>query len=168
MPKLTLTRATFLAAAFTAACGVLPARAADITVQQPWSRAAMQGGVGGAFMKIENGGTAPDRLVSASSPVARTVELHTTIRDGDVMRMRPVTAIEVPAHGTVQLQPGGLHVMLIGLNKALTQGEQVPLTLTFERAGQVAVSLPIQGAGAMGGDMGSMQGHGATAPAPRH
>lgn len=159
MPKFHLTRAALLAGAFAAASiapwGILPAHAADITVQQPWARAAVQGGVGGAFMQIENGGAAPDRLVAVSSPVARAVELHTTVRDGDVMRMRPVTAIEVPAHGAVQLQPGGLHVMLIGLNKALAQGEQVPLTLTFERAGQIAVSLPIQAAGA-------------AAPAPRH
>ena len=166
MPKLHLTRAALLASALAAVCGVPAAHAADISVEQPWARAAVQGGVGGAFMRIENRGAAPDRLLSASSPVARAVELHTTIRDGDVMRMRPVTAIEVPAQGAVQLRPGGLHVMLMGLNKPLTQGEQVPLTLTFERAGQVAVSLPVRAAGAADG--GSMPGHGAAAPAHRH
>ena len=154
-----LTRAALLAAA----CVVLPARAADITVQQPFARAAMQGGVGGAFMTIQNGGAAPDRLLSAASPVARSVEIHATIRDGDVMRMRPVTAVEIPAHGAVQLQPGGLHVMMMGLTKALAQGETVPLTLTFERAGAVTVSVPVQAAGSAGG----MQGHGGMAPMPR-
>ena len=163
MHLVNLTRAALLAAAWSAPWGSLPARAADITVQQPWARAAVQGGVGGAFMTIENGGAAPDRLLSVASPVARSIELHTTVRDGDVMRMRPVTAVEVPAHGAVQLQPGGLHVMMMGLTKALAQGETVPLTLTFERAGQVAVAVPVQAAGAMGG----MQGHGGAAPMPR-
>ena len=161
MPKPHLTRAALLAAAVAIAplCAALPARAADIAVEQPWARAAAQGGVGGAFMRIENHGAAADRLVSATSPVARAVELHATVRDGDVMRMRPVDVVEVPAHGAVQLQPGGLHVMLIGLNRPLAQGEQVPLTLTFERAGQVPVSLHVQAAGAT-------QGQGGAAHAP--
>ena len=139
------------AAAGLAMFAVTSARAADIAIEQPWARAAQQGGVGAAFMRIENHGAAADRLVSASSPLARTVELHTTIRDGDVMRMRPVDVIEVPAHGTVQLQPGSLHIMLIGLQRPLAQGEQVPLTLTFERAGPVPVNLHVQAAGAMQG-----------------
>ena len=124
------------------------ARAAEMAVEQPWTRAAMQGGVGGAFMVLKNAGGAPDRLVSATSPVATSVELHTTLRDGEVMRMRPVSSIEVPAQGSVALAPGGLHVMLLGLQQPLTEGTRVPITLKFERAGQVTVEAEVRAAGA--------------------
>jgi copper(I)-binding protein len=121
-----------------------------VSVEQPWMRAAGQGATGGAFMTLRNTGDQPDRLVSASSPTARSVELHATIRDGDLMRMRPVQAIEVPAGGSVTLQPGGLHIMLIGLAAAAEPGGTVPLILNFERGGAVQVQLPVQPAGARG------------------
>lgn len=120
------------------------------SVEQPWMRAAGQGATGGAFMTLRNAGGQPDRLLSASSPAARAVELHATMRDGDVMRMRPVQAIEVPAGGSVTLQPGGLHVMLIGLVNAAEPGATVPLILNFERGGPVQVRLPVLPAGARG------------------
>ena len=123
-------------------------RAGDLLVQQPWTRAAGQGATGGGFLSISNRGAAADRLLSASSPDARAVELHTMIRDGDVMRMRPVASIEVPAGQTVALRPGGLHLMLIGLSQPLREGESVPVTLRFERAGPVQVALSVQAAGA--------------------
>jgi copper(I)-binding protein len=125
-------------------------QAGDIAIAAPWSRAAGQGGTGAGFLAISNRGTVADRLVSASSPAARTTELHTHVRDGDVMRMRPVPAIELPPGQTVTLQPGGLHLMLIGLNRPLQAGQGVPVTLVFERAGPVQVELAIQGAGARG------------------
>jgi periplasmic copper chaperone A len=124
------------------------ARAGDLAVQQPWTRAAGQGATGGGFLSISNRGAAADRLLSASSPAARAMELHTMVRDGDVMRMRPVEAIEVPAGQTVTLRPGSLHMMLIGLSQPLRQGETVPVTLRFERAGEVRVDLSVQAAGA--------------------
>lgn len=125
-------------------------RAGDLHIGHPWSRAASANTNGAGFMTIRNGGTQPDRLVSASTPVARVVELHTHIREGDVMRMRPVQDIPVPPGQTVRLRPGGLHVMLIGLNEPLRQGAEVPLTLRFERAGEVQVMLAIEAAGARG------------------
>jgi hypothetical protein len=124
------------------------ARAGDLAVQQPWTRAAGQGATAAGFMAISNRGAAADRLLSASSPAARAMELHTMVRDGEVMRMRPVEAIEVGAGQTVTLRPGGLHLMLIGLSQPLRQGETVPVTLRFERAGEVRVELPVQAAGA--------------------
>jgi copper(I)-binding protein len=141
---------------------VLPAlaraqQAGDIVIAAPWSRAAGQGGTGAGFLTISNRGIVADRLVSASSPAARTTGLHTHVRDGDVMRMRPVQAIEVPPGQTVTLQPGGLHLMLIGLTRPLQAGQSVPVTLVFERAGPVQVELAIQGAGAGGPAM--RQGH---------
>jgi hypothetical protein len=121
-----------------------------ITIGHPWARAAGANANGAAYMTLRNAGGQADRLVSASTPVARTVELHTHIRDGEVMRMRPVADIPVPAGQTVRLRPGGLHVMLIGLTEPLRQGTTVPLTLRFERAGEATVQLEIQAAGARG------------------
>lgn len=142
---------------FLAALPALPAaapaaarevRAGDLTVRQPWTRAAGQGATGAGFLAVSNGGGAADRLLSASSPAARSVELHTMVRDGEVMRMRHVEAIEVPPGQTVTLRPGGLHMMLVGLSRPLREGEYVPVTLRFERAGAVEVSLSVQAAGA--------------------
>ncbi len=123
-------------------------RAGDLAVQQPWTRAAGEGATGGGFLSISNRGAAADRLVSASSPAARAMELHTMVRDGDVMRMRAVEAIEVPAGQTVALRPGGLHLMLVGLSRPLREGETVSVVLRFERAGEVRVDLSVQAAGA--------------------
>jgi copper(I)-binding protein len=101
-------------------------------------------------MRLRNTGAQPDRLISASTPFARVVELHTMIREGDVMRMRPVTDIAVAPGQTVELRPGGFHVMLIGLTGPMPQGGRVPLTLRFERAGEVQVELTVEAAGARG------------------
>jgi copper(I)-binding protein len=125
-------------------------RAGDLVIAQPWSRAAGQGGTGAGFLTIGNRGAAADRLVGASSPAARTTELHTHMREGEVMRMRPVPGIDIPPGGTVTLEPGGMHLMLIGLAAPLRQGETVPVTLRFERAGEVRVELRIEAAGARG------------------
>jgi hypothetical protein len=126
----------------------------DLRIDHPWSRAAGANANGAGFMTIRNTGSAPDRLIEASTPAARVVELHTHIRDGDVMRMRPVADIPLPPGETVHLRPGGLHVMLIGLTGPLNRGASVPLTLRFERAGEVQVTLAIAAAGASGGGHG--------------
>ncbi len=131
-----------------------PAMAQGVAVEQPWTRAAPQGGVGGAFMTLRNTGTTEDRLLAVTSPLAGKVELHETRRDGDVMRMRPVDTIPLPAGAAVALAPGGLHVMLIGLQKPLAAGERVPLTLRFERAGAVTVEAEVLAAGARGAGHG--------------
>lgn len=136
-------------------CG--PAWAGDIAVSDAWSRAsAGMARAGAGFMTITNGGAEADRLVAAAAPaVSETAELHTHIKDGDVMRMRQVEAIEVPAGQAVTLQPGGLHVMLMSLKAPLQDGQTFDLTLTFEKAGTLTVPVAVKAAGAMGG-----QGHG--------
>lgn len=139
-----------------AAIALLPAlpasaqerRAGDIVIDRPWSRAAGANATGVGFLTIRNTGAATDRLLSASTPIARRVELHNMTMDGAVMRMRAVEATPVPANGTVQLAPGGLHIMLIGLTQPLVQGQRAPLTLRFERAGEVQVELSVEAAGA--------------------
>ena len=129
-----------------------PALAGDITIEKPWARAsAGMAKAGAAFMTLRNQG-ATDRLVAASAPVARVTELHTHIMDGDVMRMRKVETIEVTGGTMTTLAPGGLHVMLMGLHAPLQEGTSFPLTLTFERAGQMTVDVMVMKAGAMGMD----------------
>ncbi|WP_290813860.1 DUF1775 domain-containing protein [Ferrovibrio sp.] len=125
----------------------MPAKAGDITVEQPFARAT-PAKVGGVFLVLKNSGGTADRLVKATSPVAGSVELHTHIKDGDAMRMRGVENVPVPANGQTALEPGGYHIMLIGLKQALKEGDSFPLTLTFEKAGSVTVIVPVQKAGA--------------------
>jgi copper(I)-binding protein len=146
-------RRSLLAA--VAALAALPAAAqdraaGDIRIAQPWTRAAGANANGAGFMVLRNAGTRADRLLSAATPAARAVELHTHLREGDVMRMRPVQDIPVPAGETVELRPGGMHLMLIGLAAPLQQGGRVPLTLRFEHAGEVQVELIVESAGARG------------------
>lgn len=122
-------------------------KAGDIAIEQPFARAT-PAKVGGVFLTLKNSGGTADKLLKAASPVATNVELHTHIKDGDAMRMRAVENIPVPANGQTALEPGGYHIMLIGLKQALKEGGSFPLTLTFEKAGSVTVSVPVQKAGA--------------------
>jgi copper(I)-binding protein len=123
-----------------------------VRVEGAWARATPPGAkVGGAFVTLINTGDAADRLVSASSGIAERVELHTHIMDGDVMRMREVEGgIPLSPGETVRLQPGGFHIMLLGLKQGLAAGSRFPLTLTFEKAGSVQVDVPVEAMGSMG------------------
>jgi hypothetical protein len=96
------------------------------------------------YMKIRNLTSNPDKLIKAQSDVSNVVELHTVEKEGDVMKMKPVPAIEVPANGEVALQPGGFHVMLIGLKKDLNPGDKVRVKLTFEKAGELDVEAEVR------------------------
>ena len=104
----------------------------------------MAGGTGAVYVTLRNTGAAPDTLVGASSEAAEAVELHETIRDGEVMRMRPVATLEVPAGGILEMKPGGLHIMLINLKRALRPGDRVPVTLTFTHAAPVSLDVPVR------------------------
>jgi periplasmic copper chaperone A len=106
--------------------------------------------VAGAFMSIENQGKEPDRLVSASSPVAGLVEIHEMAMDGGLMKMRAVKGIDLKPGAKVELQPGGYHVMLEDLKQPLKQGEHIPLRLTFEKAGTVEIKVKVEPMGAAG------------------
>ncbi len=158
-----LSRRGTLAAAITLACALACtsafAQQARIEVTAPWTRAAGAGATGAGYMTLRNAGAAPDRIVAARSPAARTVELHTHIRDGDVMRMRPVPAIDLPPGQEVRLAPSGFHLMLIGLAAPLRQGEKVPVTLVLERGGEVAVELSVESAGARGPSSAAISPH---------
>lgn len=115
----------------------------DLKLEKPYARATVPSQkMSGGFVKIENKGGA-DKLLSASSPVSKTMELHTMSMDGNVMKMREVKAIDIPAKGNVELKPGGLHLMFIDLNKQLKAGDVVPIKLKFEKAGEVEVKFHV-------------------------
>lgn len=129
------------------------ARLGSISIQHPYARATAPGQpTGGAYVRLVNDG-APDRLMSATAAVARSVELHEMKLENDVMRMRQVDAIALPAGQSVELKPGGLHIMLVGLKAPLAAGETFPLTLRFEKAGDVTVQMQIEAPGAAAGAM---------------
>lgn len=119
-----------------------------ITVSDISARVTTQNGA--VFMTLKNGGTSDDVLVGAKTDVATTVELHETKMDeNDVMTMSPVPNIPIPAGSSVTLKSGGLHVMLIEMQKELAVGDKISLTLTFEKAGPMTVEAEVKDA-AMG------------------
>lgn len=127
-----------------------PCAAADIQVSGAFVRASPKMAQAGAgFLTIVNSGAQDDRLVAAAADISKKVELHTHIKEGDLMMMRQVEAIAVPAGGRAELKPGGDHVMFMGLHAPLKEGTTVPVTLTFEKAGKIAVEMPVQAMGAM-------------------
>ena len=124
-------------------------KAGDLAIDHPYSTPTRPGMTTGAvyFRAIKNNGTEPDRLLSARTPAAATVELHRMEMDSDVMRMRAVPAIELPAKTEVRLRhgtPNGHHLMLLGLNAPLKDGDRFPVTLTFQRAGEREVMVWVQ------------------------
>lgn len=138
-------RRGLLAAVLVAATGSSLAQQAP-KVEAAWARPTVAGqSGGGGYLKI-TGGTAADRLLAASAGVSKAVELHTMEMDGNVMRMRPVEGIDVPAGATVELKPGGLHVMFMGLTKTLKAGDSFPLTLRFQKAGELKVEMKVMNA----------------------
>lgn len=121
----------------------------DIVIDHPYATPSLAGQSAGAvyFRNLRNRGAVPDKLISASTPVAARVGLHRMQMDGEVMRMQLVPAIELPAktdlrmvHGT----PNGYHLMLEGLNAPLKDGDSFPLTLRFEKAGEREVQIHVQ------------------------
>ena len=126
--------------------------AGDITIVHPWSRPAAQGQNGVIYLEISNGGAADDRLIAVSTPLAGRVELHRSTMEDGIHRMEKVDSIAVPAGGTVALEPGGLHVMLIDLEFMLMAEETIPVTFTFERAGDVSTGVSVESRGSGGHD----------------
>lgn len=142
-------RRFLLLAALAAPSAALAQGNSPLRIEQPFARAtAPTARAGGAYMTIVNSGASPDRLVRAESAVAARVELHTVIKDGDVMRMREVPGIDVPANGKAMLAPGGFHIMLMELKAPLKAGDSAAITLVFEKAGRIEVAVPIVPLGA--------------------
>jgi periplasmic copper chaperone A len=143
----TLSIRAAVAAAFLAI--VCPAvQAADakpgvIKIQDVHARIMPGAKVGAAYLRITNDGKEPDRLLTVSTPVAAKAELHSVTDDNGVMKMRPVDGIALKPGETVELKPGGLHIMLMDIQSGLKPGDTFPLTLTFEKAGAKSVSASV-------------------------
>jgi copper(I)-binding protein len=130
----------------------------SVEIMVPWARATPGAARNGAaYFTIVNKGKASDRLVAVSTPVAAMAELHRTEDDKGVMKMLPVTSVEVKAGGRAVFKPGGYHVMLMGLKAPLKEGQSFPLTLTFEKAGKLDVTVKVRKVGAMGDGHGGMK-----------
>ena len=113
--------------------GALAAAADNVTVQDPYVRLAPPNAPAtGAFMVIKNIGDKDVRVLKADNPASKATELHNHINDGGVMKMRPVSSIDIKAKGEAILKPGGLHVMLIDLKAPMKEGDVVPITLNFD------------------------------------
>ena len=144
-----LVRAACAAAlcAIVTAAGAHGAKVGDIEIAHPFAAPSLAGVSNGAayFAALENTGSAPDRLLRASTPAAARVELHSMAVDAQgVMRMREIDAIELAPKAKVVMRPGsGMHLMLIGLKAPLKEGDRFPMTLQFERAGKVDVDVVV-------------------------
>jgi len=149
-----MSRVRRLLLAFTALAVLAPASPvvadeARVTVERAWSRATPPGmPVGVGYLTIHNPGAADDQLVAVSSPAAGEVQIHESQMVGDEARMRQHATLLVPAGGTLVLEPGGYHLMLMDLRAPLVVGQRVPVTLTFARSGAVTTELLVGRAGA--------------------
>lgn len=128
--------------------------AGDIHIENAWTRATPNGApAGGAFVTLTNNGKMADRLIGASSDVAKVVEVHEMSMDNGVMKMAHLKdGLVIEPGATVELKPGSFHLMMIGLHKAIAKGDMVKITLEFEHAGQVEVMFPAAQLGAPGMD----------------
>lgn len=135
--------------------------AGDLHIQHPWSRALPPvAPTGAAYLAIENRGEHADRLTGAYTPIADHAELHEHVHVDDVMKMQEIDSVEIAPGESVEFTPGGHHVMLFGLKEPLAAGNEYPLTLIFERAGEVEVTVKVQqDASAEGGDGGHGHHH---------
>ena len=135
-------------------------KAGSLVIENPWTRETPGGAkVGGGYLVIKNSGSESDRLVGGSFPVAGHLEIHEMKMEGDVMRMRALpNGLEIKPGESVQLKPGGYHVMFMDLKKPFKQGEAIKGELRFEKAGVVPVEFKVEAVGATG-SMPSKHGH---------
>ena len=140
-------------------------KAGDLMIGGSWARASAtpSAKAGAAYVQIKNAGGADDVLLGGQSPVAKRVEIHVHKHEDGVMKMQPAGDVTIPAGGGVTMEPGGLHVMLMGLNRPLKKGETFDVTLTFKNTGDVTVPVTTMGVAAKGPAHG--HGHMATATA---
>lgn len=118
-----------------------------LTITHPWARPTPPGlTVTAVYFEVKNNGNKADKLIGYSSTVAGRTELHETRMDGAMARMRPVQSVTIPASGSIKAEPGGLHLMLLDLKQTLAVGQRVPITLKFERAGDVRVEAVVEDA----------------------
>ncbi|MAG32039.1 MAG: hypothetical protein CL908_14245 [Deltaproteobacteria bacterium] len=123
----------------------------QVVVAMPWARASagpVKTGV--VYARLSNEGAEADQLISLSTPVAAEAVVHEVVRERNMISMRPLETVTIPAGEVVELEPGGLHVMLMQLRSPLVEGETFPMTFSFERAGAITVRVEVKGIAAMG------------------
>jgi periplasmic copper chaperone A len=138
----------WLGLTFAAAAHAHDYTAGNLSIGHPWARASVTSN-GAVYFTIANNGQEADRLIAVSTPMAKSAEPHTDQMENGVMHMVPLAAVEIAPGEPTVFQPGGNHVMLIGLAHPLKKGERFPMTLTFDHAGQVNVEVVVESAGAM-------------------
>ena len=133
-----------LAVFLSGAVGAHEYELGKLTIGHPWS-SITRGGLKTAavYVTFVNEGSKGDKLLKVSSPIAAGAMVHANIKDGEVMRMRAVDGLEIPAGQTVELKPGGMHIMLEGIDHPLKDGEMFPLTLTLANEGEVHVEVMV-------------------------
>jgi copper(I)-binding protein len=141
-----------LGALVLAGAATLATAGENIVIKQAWSRATPKGAqVAGAYLTIENHGTAADRLISAATPAVAKVEIHEMTTLNGIMMMRPVDGgLVIPPGAGVTFAPGGDHLMFIGLGAPLSEGEHIRVALMFEKAGMIDVTFDVGSIGAKG------------------
>jgi copper(I)-binding protein len=150
-----LIAAAVVAVGLWAAAGIEASAATGVSVEHAWARATPRGAPNGAaYVTLVNKGSESDRLVAASSPVAVNIQIHEEKTESGISRMRQLDGIDLPPGSTIMLKPSGIHLML-GLKQPLKQGQTFPLTLTFQKAGAVEVTVKVGAVGAMD-DMSGM------------
>ncbi len=154
IPALSVLGAALMAVAFSfAPAAAQEAQVGDLVISEGWARESVgPARTGVAYLELHNQGRTAVSVTGAASNTARAVELHQTIKDGDVMRMRPVDALDIAPGETVVLQPGGRHLMFMGLKKPFRPGMTVGVTLSLSDGRTVEVDLPVKplGGGAHG------------------
>ena len=127
----------------------------ELVVEGAWARATTVSGLPGqtgnvnsaVYLVLRNEGGVPDRFLGGMTPVAASLELHQSMEEAGVMRMQALEGIDVPAGGQVELRPGGVHIMLLGLEASLMEGDTVEMTLRFQRSGTLSVRVPVRSVG---------------------
>jgi copper(I)-binding protein len=142
-----MSRKFFVFAALLLVTGAAAAQTGSVVVTDAWARATLAE-IGAAYLTLQS--PVADRLTGLSTPVAHTAQLHTTSREGGIVKMRLIPALDLPAGQPIRLEPGATHIMLIGLTEKLNPGQSFPLTLTFEKAGTREVTVSVAKPGAMG------------------
>jgi len=143
MKRLAVIGIVLILAVVVAACGG-SSGGSGLILSDAWVRnPAIADQPGAAYLVIQNNGAA-DKLLSVTSDIVQTIELHESMMSGNMMQMSPLPNIEVPANGKVELKPGGFHLMLIGLTRPLKVGDKVQLTLNFEKAGKIPVTADVK------------------------
>ena len=123
-------------------------QAGAIRIVHPWAMptaaSITDGGSGMGYLVLQNAGNKPDKLLSAHTEIARKIELYAHSKVGDIPTMRQVKSVAIPAGGEVRLEPGGPHLVLMGLKQSLEEGQHFPVVLQFERAGKINVDMFVQ------------------------